>query len=210
MESGGSLAEQYLALIDEIVQQTLKGNIRSKEQVRSLVDQAVKRFTGEIFERSLATRISETEAQLESSLKAPRILRALKTIEGEWQKGLEDRQDANTVLAAANSLGEAPAAERSLVFATLLDPNQPNPLGRFQLNMLRRELGRMGGDLVPYQQGIIAGLASYERLEPELVSWLYGPATATVGFEDPNSGGPWPVWQKLSTGLPKLLFTVLA
>ena len=70
MESGGSLADRYLALIDEIVQQTLKGNIRSKEQVRSLVDQAVQRFTGEIFERSLATRISETEAQLESLFKS--------------------------------------------------------------------------------------------------------------------------------------------
>ena len=137
-------------------------------------------------------------------------MRALKTIEGEWQKGLEDRQDANTVLAAATKLGETPAADLPLVFATLLDPNQPDPLSRFQLNMLRRELGRMGGDLVPYQQGIIAGLASYERLEPDLVSWLYGPATATVGFEDPSSGGPWPVWQKLSSRLPKLLFTVLA
>ncbi len=210
MESGGSLADQYLALIDEIVQQTLKGNIRSKEQVRSRLDTAVKRFTGEIFERSLATRISETETQLDSSLKAPRILRALKTIEGEWQKGLVDRQAADTVLAAADKLAQAPTAERSLVFATLLDPNQPHPLGRLQLNLLHQQIGHTEGDLEPYQQGIIAGLAGYERLEPVLVSWLYGSAAATVGFEDPSSGGPWPVWQTHSSGLPKLLFTVLS
>jgi len=56
-----SLADQYLALIDEIVTQTLKGNVRSKEQVRSQLEEAVESGTGEIFERAVASRIAETK-----------------------------------------------------------------------------------------------------------------------------------------------------
>ncbi len=212
MESGGGLAEQYLALIDQIVQQTLKGNVRSKEQVRSQLAAAVEIGTGEIFERSLATRITETETQLEASLKAPRILRALKTIEGEWQKGLQNRQEANLVTAAADRLRTAAAAERPVVFLNLIDPNQPNSLNRSQLKQLAQELessGKLLEEMSTWSKGIRAGLASYERIEADLVSWLYVSPTS-VGFGEREKGGPWVVWQKASVGLPKLLFTVLA
>ena len=207
MEAGGGLAGQYLALIDQIVQQTLKGNIRSKEQVRSQLDEAVQVGTGEIFERSLATRIAETESQLEGSLKAPRILRALKTIEGEWQKGLQHRQAANYVKAAADKLQAAVADERPVIFLSLIDPNQPNSLSRSQLKALATALAD-SEEMAAWAQGIRAGLASYDRIEADLVSWLYQPQ-AEVGFGE-RKGGPWAVWQSASTGLPKLLFTVLA
>ena len=207
MEAGGGLAGQYLALIDQIVQQTLKGNIRSKEQVRSQLDEAVQVGTGEIFERSLATRIAEIESQLEGSLKAPRILRALKTIEGEWQKGLQHRQAANYVTAAADKLQAAVAAERPAVFLSLIDPNQPNSLNRSQLKELATVLAA-SEEMAPWAQGIRAGLANCDRIEADLVSWLYQPQ-AEVGFGE-RKGGPWAVWQSASTGLPKLLFTVLA
>ena len=62
-----SLIERYLALIDDIVAQTLKGNVRSKEQVRSQLEEAVEPGTGEIFERAVASRIAETDS--DSSLK---------------------------------------------------------------------------------------------------------------------------------------------
>lgn len=208
MESGGGLAAQYLALIDQIVQQTLKGNVRSKEQVRSQLDETVQVGTGEIFERSLATRIAETETQLEGSLKAPRILRALKTIEGEWQKGLQHRQAANRVTAAADRLQTTTAAERPVIFLTLIDPNQPNSLDRTQLKQLAIALAA-SEEMAPWSQGIRAGLASYGRIEADLVSWLYQ-SQAAVGFGERDKGGPWAVWQKVSTGLPNLLFTVLA
>lgn len=209
MAAGESLAEQYLALIDGIVQQTLKGNVRSKEQVRSQLEEAVERGTGEIFERSLLRRITEIEGQLEGSLKAPRILRALKTIEGEWQKGQADRQAASGITLAADQLSQADASERPIVFLSLIDPNQPNSLNRKQLQQLAQVLGDTE-ELAPWQQGILAGLASYERLEADLVSWLYQPAGGAVGFGSGDRGGPWSVWQKASVGLPKLLFTALA
>ncbi|MEL7511826.1 MAG: hypothetical protein AAGM27_06720 [Cyanobacteria bacterium J06554_3] len=204
---GGSLVERYLALIDEIVAQTLKGNVRSKEQVRSQLEDSVETGTGEIFERSLATRITETEAQLEGSLKAPRILRALKTIEGEWAKGQKERQVASGVARFAEKLRQADPAERPETFLSFIDPNQSNSLNRQELKQLAKSL--TAEELAPWRKGIIAGLASYERLEADLVSWLYQPAGQPVGFGERERGGPWPVWQKASVGLPKLLFTTL-
>ncbi|MGB3297799.1 MAG: tetratricopeptide repeat protein [Phormidesmis sp.] len=204
----GSLAEQYLALIDEIVAQTLKGNIRSKEQVRSQLEAAVQTGTGEIFERAVASRITDTEAQLECSLKAPRILRALKTIEDEWQKGQQARQAASGIAIAASKIQQAEPSARPTVFLGLIDSNQPNSLNRAQLKQLATALD--AEDMQPWQQGILAGLASYERLEPELVSWLYSSAGGNIGFGDKKERGPWPVWKKLSAGLPRLLFTTLA
>ncbi|EDX84891.1 tetratricopeptide repeat domain protein [Synechococcus sp. PCC 7335] len=204
----GSLVEQYLALIDRIVEQTLKGNVRSKEQVRSQLEAAVETGTGEIFERSLGTRITEIEAQLEGSLKAARILRALKTIESEWQKGQKDRQAASGIVIAADQLRQAEAAERPNIFLSFIDPNQPNNLNRKQLKQLAKSLSE--DELAPWQRGILSGLANYERIEPELVSWLYTSAGQPIGFGERAQGGPWVVWQKASTGLPSLLFTALA
>ncbi|MEL6471073.1 MAG: hypothetical protein AAFQ74_15195 [Cyanobacteria bacterium J06623_4] len=204
-----SLAETYAALTERIVAQTLKGNIRSKAQVRNMLNEAVEPGTGEIFERVLAARIAEVEMQLEGSLKAPRILRALKTMESEWQQGMADRQVARAVVAAAEKLSQADASQRPVEFLSLVDPNQPNSLNRKQLAELAKAL-RSSEEMSAWAQGIQLGLENYGRLEPDLVSWLYTDGRATVGFGERERGGPWPVWQKASTGLPKLLFTVLA
>ena len=207
MAAGGSLAETYLALIDDIVQQTLKGNVRSKEQVRSQLEAAVETGTGEIFERAVATRITETEAQLEGSLKAPRILRALKTIESEWQKGQKARQAASGIATAAQKLQQADPAERPEIFLSFIDPNQSDPLNRQQLKQLAKRLETE--EMAPWRAGLLAGLANYERLEPELVSWLYAEGGRPVGFGEREQAGPWRVWKKISVGLPSLLFTTL-
>ena len=74
------LAARYLELIDGIVDLTLQGKIRSTEQVYRMLLDGVEQGTGEIFERSLSQRLAETEAQLETKLKAARMLRALQTI----------------------------------------------------------------------------------------------------------------------------------
>ena len=207
----GSLAEKYQTLIDDIVEQTLKGNVRSKAQVRSQLEASVEPGTGEIFERVVASCIVETEAQTETSLKAGRILRALKTIEGEWQKGQQDRQTASGLAIAQQKLAEANPSERPVLFLGLIDPNQPNHLNRQQLKQLAKQLSQSEAeDLSAWAEGILTGLANYEKIEPDLVSWLYQPAGAAVGFGSSSERGPWPVWQKSTVGLPKLLFQSLA
>ena len=111
-----SLSEKYRALIDDVVEQTLKGNVRSKAQVRSQLDSSVEPGTGEIFERVVASRVADAEAQAETSLKAGRILRALKTIESEWQKGQADRQIASGIAIAQQTLAQADPSERPTLF----------------------------------------------------------------------------------------------
>jgi hypothetical protein len=59
------LADRYLAVINQIVEITLKGKLRSKEQIYQQLVQDVEAGTGEIFERCLATRFEETQTQLQ-------------------------------------------------------------------------------------------------------------------------------------------------
>ena len=205
--AAGSLADRYQALISDIVEQTLKGNVRSKEQVRSQLEAAVEPGTGEIFERAVASQITQTEQ--DTSLKAGRILRALKTIESEWQKGQKDRQAEGGIASALEKLKQADPSDRPTVLLSLVDPNQPNNLNRSQLKQLAKQL-EATEDLIPWAQGIAAGLANYDRLESNLVSWLYQPAGAAVGFGSKADKGPWTLWQKSSEGSPSLLFKTLA
>ena len=202
-----SLMEQYLALIDDIVAQTLKGNVRSKEQVRSRLEATVEAGTGEIFERAVASRIAETDP--DSSLKAGRILRALKTIESEWQKGQKVRQAQSGLSAAAKKLQAADGADRPAIFLGLIDPNQPNHLTRPQLAQLAKSLSA-ASEMDAWAKGIQAGLSNYERVEQTLVSWLYETPGASVGFGSKADRGPWALWQKQVQGLPKLLFSAIA
>ena len=62
-----TLRDRYLALIDQIVQTTLKGQIRSKEQVYQMLVQQVSPGTGEIFERCLDEQESAIKSLLDSA-----------------------------------------------------------------------------------------------------------------------------------------------
>ncbi len=85
-ENRDNFNETYNALIERIVNLTLEGKIRAKSQVYNLLAEAVKNGTGEIFERCLTEKIIVTRSQLETKIKATRVLRALETIESEWEK----------------------------------------------------------------------------------------------------------------------------
>ncbi|MGD1921459.1 MAG: hypothetical protein ACFCAD_22765, partial [Pleurocapsa sp.] len=74
-----SLSDRYFALIDQIVELTLKGKISSFERVYRMLVENIETGTGEILESSLYQRIDTTTAQLETKLKAARVLRALQT-----------------------------------------------------------------------------------------------------------------------------------
>ncbi len=86
MSDSPSLGDRYGELIDRIVDTTLKGKIRSKVQVYKMLVKNIEPGTGEIFERTLQGKITATEAELETKIKASRILRELQTIEGEWER----------------------------------------------------------------------------------------------------------------------------
>ncbi len=77
-ENRDNFNETYNALIDRIVNLTLEGKIRAKSQVYNLLAEGVKNGTGEIFERCLTEKIIVTRSQLETKIKASRVLRPWK------------------------------------------------------------------------------------------------------------------------------------
>ena len=213
-----SLSDRYFALIDEIVELTLKGKISSVERVYRLLVEKVEVGTGEILERCLSQRIAAAEAQLETKLKAARVLRALRTIEKQWLRWQEENQVAAEISETAQIIIEGDSEDYFLRTVDVLDPNLENPLTIDELRQLANNLSTAGKSqsdpqkAQDYQQlavGIEAGLNSFTVLEDDLVSWMYtGRSFSGFGAEKPN---PWRIWaQKLNSPLPKQLFQTLA
>lgn len=219
--TGSPLTQRYSELIDEIVQMTLKGKIRAKEQVYQLIRQGVALGTGEIFERCLGDRLSTSQDQVNSATdelkqaKAARSLRALQTIQGEWQRAQSDHQSSESVAAAVQAITTAESSQRLTVLLQTLDPNANQLLSAQQLKQLATALQK-GAETEPELQqlsaGISAGLESWQRLENHLVSWIYNQGQAQLGFTDlPGQRGPWAVWAaQMQHPLPKIVFQSLA
>ena len=214
-----SLSDRYFALIDQIVELTLQGKISSVERVYRILVEKVEVGTGEILERCLAQRIEAATAQLETKLKAARILRALQTIEKQWERWQEENQVDAEISETAQSIIEGEPEDYFLRTVDAIDPNQDVPLSIDELHKLAENLKMAAANqedanlAQEWQQlatGITEGLKSFTILEEYLVSWMYGSGSNFSGFgaEKPN---PWRIWaQKIASPLPKQLFQTLA
>ncbi len=214
-----SLSDRYFALIDQIVELTLQGKISSLERVYKILVEKVDTGTGEILERCLNQRIEATKAQLDTKLKAARVLRALQTIEKQWLRWQSENQDSAEINETAQDILAADPDDYFLATVDAIDPNQDRPLSIDQLYKLAASLkvaadGQENAEIAQsWQQlatGITGGLESFTSLEGDLVSWMYGSASSFAGFgaEKPN---PWRIWaQKVPSPLPKQLFQTLA
>ena len=213
------LAARYLKLIDGIVDLTLQGKIRSTEQVYRMLLDGVEQGTGEIFERSLSQRLAETEAQLETKLKATRMLRALQTIAKQWARWQQENQASEAIASMTAEILEVESGRYFQALIEAIDINRDEPLNREQLIKLAQALKsaadeqtevQSAQDLQQLATGITAGLKSFTALEGDLVSWIYDSGSSFAGFgaEAPN---PWRTWaQKVPSPLPKQLFQTLS
>jgi tetratricopeptide (TPR) repeat protein len=214
-----SLSDRYFALIDQIVDLTLQGKISSFERVYRMLEEAVEPGTGEILERCLNQRLEETQAQLNTKLKAARVLRALETIEKQWLRWQAENQVNADISEITESILTVEPEDYFLAIVDVIDPNQDEPLNIDQLQKLAESLKAAANNQTDPNQaqawqqlatGITAGLASFTALEADLVSWIYTTESNFSGFgaEKPN---PWRIWaQKISSPLPKQLFQTLA
>ena len=216
-----SLRDHYLQLIDKIVDTTLKGKIRSKEQVYKMLVKGISRGTGEIFERCLQERLEATEAQLEVKLKAARVLRALQAIQGQWERWQKENQDQEGVDKAFKQIALAESQARLQELLAVIDPNANQVLSPEQLKQLAKNLQQEGEssaqtniarELQQIAMGIERGLKSFSTLEEYLISWIYEQNRSQLGLGDfPEQQGPWAFWsQKVSSPLPQQLFSTLA
>ncbi len=227
MADSPSLRDRYLELIDQIVQTTLKGNIRSKEQVYQLLVQSVEPGTGEVFEGCLGDRLETTQQQAAQAdelkqAKATRILRALKTIQGEWQRWQTHNQANESLSSAVRQIASAPEAEQLTALLSVLDPNRNPPLNLAQWSQLAALLRTTGTPsshpeaqetaVQELAEGIRRGLESWSRLEGHLVSWMYDQSRGQLGFDGvPGQQGPWALWAKqVNSPVPHELFQTLA
>jgi tetratricopeptide (TPR) repeat protein len=214
-----SLSDRYFALIDQIVELTLQGKISSVERVYGILVEQVETGTGEIFERCLSQRLATAEAQLDTKLKAARILRALQTIEKQWLRWQEENLVAAEISETAQMIITGDPEDYFLRTVDVLDPNQENPLSIDELSQLAENLqaaaktqedAELAQDWQQLATGITAGLESFTTLEGDLVSWMYGSGSNFSGFgaQRPN---PWRIWaQKVTSPLPKQLFQTMA
>lgn len=213
-----SLSDRYFTLIDHIVDLTLQGKISSVELVYRMLVDKVETGTGEILERCLSQRIDGAVAQLETKLKAARILRALQTIEKQWLRWQEENQVAEEISETVQIIVTGDPEDYFLRTVDVLDPNQEHPLSIDELRQLAKNLqtaakaqedAQLAQDWQQLSTGITAGLDSFTTLEGDLVSWMYtGSNFSGFGAEKPN---PWGIWgQKVTSPLPKQLFQTLA
>lgn len=221
------LQERYFELIDEIVQTTLKGKIRSKEQVYQKLLQGVSTGTGEIFERCLDERLNSTQQQVDNPVseikqaKAIRSLRALNTIISEWERVQEQNRVSTSITTAIQSIITADRSDRLTTLLRVIDPNRQQVLNLQQLGQLAKTLQQEAltnsdsdsvREIEQLSTGITAGLASWQRLEDYLVSWIYDQNRGPLGFEGvPEQRGPWALWaRQVNSPLPQSLFQTLA
>lgn len=217
-----TLRDRYLALIDQIVQSTLKGQIRSKEQVYQMLVQQVTPGTGEIFERCLDEQDSAVKHQLETETdelkqaKATRSKRALQTIRGEWERAAAQNQAAAAIAAAVEQITTSEPADLLSALLQAIDPNQKQALTLAQLKQLASSLASSNTEQVQEVQqlalGITSGLSAWQRLEGYLVSWLYDAAQNPLGFGGvPGQRGPWALWAKqVNSSTPQALFHTIS
>jgi tetratricopeptide (TPR) repeat protein len=215
------LRDRYLALIDEIVETTLKGKISSVEQVYQMLLKGITSGTGEVFELALSDRLSSIQSQVDSEkdelkkAKASRSLRAIKTIQTQWQRWQEQNKATEAIASAVTEITTAPADERLATFLRVTDPNQKYPLNLQQLQQLSKALlqfAQVDSDLQQFSEGITRGLASWQRLQDNLLSWMYEQNQGSLGFGGvPGERGPWASWAKqLNSELSQGLFRTLA
>ncbi|MEM8777684.1 MAG: hypothetical protein AAGF26_02185, partial [Cyanobacteria bacterium P01_G01_bin.49] len=192
-----SLTNRYRELIDSIVDTTLQGKIRSKEQVYRILIKEIESGTGEIFERILADKINQTTAQLEKKLKAARILRALQTIQSEWERWQKENQTDAAIAKATEQIKNAESQHSLASFLKVLDNNNAQNLSRDQLQKLSQSLKSSSNstEAIELANGIVDGLKAFASLEPDLITWIYEQNKNALGFGEEKQG-PWPWWEK--------------
>ncbi|MFQ4144692.1 tetratricopeptide repeat protein [Chlorogloeopsis sp. ULAP02] len=221
MSESVSLRDRYLALIDEIVDITLKGKISSVEQVYQMLLKSVTVGTGEIFELVLSDRLNAIQQQVNTEkdelkkAKATRTLRAIKTIQSQWQRAEEQNKATEATAAAIKEITTAPTGERLAVFLRVTDSNRKNPLNIQQIQQLSKSLQQFAQADEDFQyiaDGITRGIAAWQRLQEHLVSWMYEQSQDSLGFGGiPGESGPWAAWAKQTNSeLPKTLLRTLA
>ncbi len=206
--STGTPESRYIALIEQVVDRTLKGEIRSKEQVFQMLRAEVEPSEAGLFAASLQTQVEAVESALANAedalkqAKASRQQRALKTLQGEFDRWQREAEATGALSGAIAALMQTQGRDRLTTLLTTLDPNQPTPLTREQVLTLAQQLQLLGANdphqpaLLDMALGMRQGLNTWKALEGQVVQWIYEQGGQSLGFGQEARQGPWGVWAK--------------
>jgi tetratricopeptide (TPR) repeat protein len=214
------LREHYLALINDIIETTLKGKISSVEQVYQMLLKGITSGTGEVFELVLSDRLNTIQSQVDSETdelkkaKATRSLRAAKTIQTQWQRWQKQNKATEAISLSMREITTATADERLTALLRATDPNQKYPLNLSQLQQLAQSLQKFTSaneDFGQIADGITRGIASWQRIQANLLNWMYERKNS-LGFGGvPGENSPWASWAKVvNSEVPQIFFHTLA
>ncbi|WP_243902682.1 tetratricopeptide repeat protein [Aetokthonos hydrillicola] len=230
-------SEYCQKLITDIVATALKGEIRSKQYIYRQLEANINDGTGEIFERCLSDRLNTTQSELDNTTNSPKLferetpelkrsrlsrtLKALQSIQTEWERFQTQKRNKAAVTAAAQRIVTASGVYRFSALLEIIDPNQNQVFSQSQLQELAQELTQAADssddsstkqEIQQLAIGITRGMTSYEQLESSLVSWIYQSTQVPIGLrESAPTQEPWATWAMQTTSpLPQLLFYVLA
>ena len=235
------LSSPYNSLIDRIVNDILHNKIRSSDFIYYELDKEINPNTGEIFETCLTEKIQATQSELsqvqntqqlfakeDPELKKARLnrqIKALQSIQGAWERWLNNRRAQATVTAAVKQIRSATPGERLSTLIQIIDPNQTPTLTIAELKQVAKSLAkeeeseRLISDPQEIEQialGIAKGIKSYERLQDSLFGWLYEPTANQTGVNTAFGYGckerdPWAFWSKqVESSILQQLFQILA
>ena len=217
-----SLSDRYSTFIHQVITDTLKGKIRSKDYVYDRLVEQLQPRTGEIFERCLMEQVNIIQHQLSHEIdelkqaKAERKARALNTLQDAWERWQQTQQAQQVCHAAVVQLVNAEVHDRITILLEILDPNQTYVFNHQHIELLVKELDQVQAadpelkaiaELHSLSTGLKQGLLSYSALESHLVSWLYE-SPHKCGIEAKNGvNNPWNYWAKhVNRPLPQILF----
>jgi tetratricopeptide (TPR) repeat protein len=211
------LRDRYNTFIETIIQITLQGKVRSKEQLYNRLRDELEPGTSEVFDAALTDRLAALEAQINAkdlqTAKATRALRAVRTLEAEWHRYQQDNQAQDVLSSTLFAITSANNSDRLEAFVTRLDPNHPEALTDNQLQQLALGLQQslMAPEVQIFGQGIQRGMTTWANLQPHLISWLFA-SPDTLGFQNDqhSAPSPWKLWSQHSQGFPQGLFQTLA
>ncbi|PPJ64290.1 tetratricopeptide repeat protein [Cuspidothrix issatschenkoi] len=214
------LREHYLALINDIIETTLKGKISSVEQVYQMLLKGITSGTGEVFELVLSDRLNTIQSQVDKETdelkkaKATRSLRAAKTIQTQWQRWQEQNKANEIIALSMREITTASSDERLTALLRATDPNQKYPLNLSQLQQLAKSLQQFASANEDFQQisdGINRGITAWQKLQPNLLNWMYEQKNS-LGFGGvPGENSPWASWAKVvNSEVPQAFFHTLA
>jgi hypothetical protein len=148
--------DYYYKLIEEIVNTALNGQISSKEDIYRQLVENISSGNGEIFERCLSDRLHSTQSELNKVITSPslfqretpelkkarlnRTLKALESIQGEWERVQKQKQNQAAVTATVQQILTASEGSRFLILLQIIDPNQNQVFSKNQLQQLAQEL----------------------------------------------------------------------